>query len=169
MPQIAPVLNQLQPPFSPVGNQRRWLPVLAVIIWIILSWGFIYPSAAGAAPQNPSAAMGTSITTSSGQSELALARHLTKVGAKMYGAYWCSHCSDQKQLFGKEAWPTINYIECAADGLKANPQACEQAKIEGFPTWLIQGRKYPGTMSMLQLSQLSGYQGATNFRKNLTR
>lgn len=25
-----------------------------------------------------------------------LAKHLTAAGAKMYGAFWCSHCYDQK-------------------------------------------------------------------------
>ena len=29
-----------------------------------------------------------------------LARHLTSVGAVMYGAYWCPHCKRQKTMFG---------------------------------------------------------------------
>ena len=40
------------------------------------------------------------ITTSSGESEIALTQHLKQVGAKMYGAFWCPHCQEQKQLFG---------------------------------------------------------------------
>ena len=34
--------------------------------------------------------------------QIALAKHLKETGAKMYGAYWCSHCFGQKQAFGAE-------------------------------------------------------------------
>ncbi len=167
---MADILNHPLPlSISQTPDHRRWSTVFVTLILISLSWGLTLSTTAEAAPQNSPAAKVIPISTSSGPAELALAKHLTKVGVKMYGAYWCSHCSDQKQLFGKQAWTKINYIECAADGLKANPQACSQAQIEGFPTWLIKGRKYPGTMSMIQLSQLSGYKGATNFRNALTR
>ncbi|HEY9888334.1 MAG TPA: hypothetical protein V6D02_08030, partial [Candidatus Obscuribacterales bacterium] len=30
-----------------------------------------------------------------------LAQHLTAQGATMYGAFWCPHCADQKELFGE--------------------------------------------------------------------
>jgi uncharacterized membrane protein len=42
------------------------------------------------------------ITTTSGQAEIALAQHLKQIGAVFYGAFRCSHCHEQKQLFGKE-------------------------------------------------------------------
>ena len=38
------------------------------------------------------------ITTQSSPFALSLARHLRSVGAKMYGAFWCSHCVEQKQV-----------------------------------------------------------------------
>lgn len=41
------------------------------------------------APQPPK---GWDVTTTSGESERALAQHLNEVGATMYGAYWCPHC-----------------------------------------------------------------------------
>lgn len=40
----------------------------------------------------------TEITTSSSPFALSLAKHLRSVGAKMYGAFWCSHCLEQKQV-----------------------------------------------------------------------
>lgn len=40
----------------------------------------------------------TEITTSSSPFALSLAKHLHSVGAKMYGAFWCSHCLEQKQV-----------------------------------------------------------------------
>ena len=35
---------------------------------------------------------GLPITTTSGTAEIALAKHLKQVEAKMYGAFWCPHC-----------------------------------------------------------------------------
>ncbi|NES80075.1 MAG: vitamin K epoxide reductase family protein [Moorea sp. SIO2B7] len=116
------------------------------------------------ATTNPKPPLGWEITTTSGEAEIALAKHLTKVGAKKYGAFWCPHCYEQKQLFGKEAFREIDYIECAEGGKKAQPQTCTEAKIKSYPTWEINGQLYPGTKSMEKLAELSGYQGDTNFK-----
>ena len=35
----------------------------------------------------------------------ALAEHLTNSGAKMYGAFWCPHCQQQKAIFGRSCQP----------------------------------------------------------------
>jgi hypothetical protein len=40
----------------------------------------------------------TEITTTSSSFALSLAKHMRSVGAKMYGAFWCSHCVEQKQV-----------------------------------------------------------------------
>ena len=40
----------------------------------------------------------TAITTESTPFAISLATHLRAVGAKMYGAFWCSHCQEQKQV-----------------------------------------------------------------------
>ncbi len=138
--------------------------ISAATILLASSWNLIHPLFTAALPTKLIAAKGQAITTNSGPAEIALANHLNKVSAKMYGAYWCSHCYSQKQLFGKEAWQKVNYIECAANGEKANPAACEQAKIKGYPTWEVNGRQYPGTMSMFKLAKASGYKGPTNFQ-----
>lgn len=57
------------------------------------------------------------VTTSSTQQGVALAQRLRDGGARMYGAFWCSHCYDQKQAFGAEAMETFPYVECYPDGL----------------------------------------------------
>lgn len=118
------------------------------------------------APQPPT---GWEITTTSGPAEIALAEHLTAIGAKEYGAYWCPHCYDQKQLFGKEAFAAVNYIECAPDGANAQPEVCSAAGLEGFPTWEINGERYSGTQSLSRLAELSGYEGPTEFKYALPR
>ena len=110
---------------------------------------------------------GLPITTTSGTAEIALAKHLKQVEAKMYGAFWCPHCHEQKQLFGQEASQSINYIECDPKGKKPQPELCEAAKIESFPTWKIKGKSVSGTQSLEELAAMSGYQGARNFRNSI--
>ncbi|CAD5922653.1 Thiol-disulfide oxidoreductase LTO1 [Planktothrix tepida] len=108
--------------------------------------------------------VGLAITTTSGPAEIALARHLTQIGAKEYGAYWCPHCYDQKQLFGKEAFAIINYVECDANGKNPQTQLCQEVGIKGFPTWEIKGEFYPGIQPLRKLAELSNYQGQQNFK-----
>jgi hypothetical protein len=36
----------------------------------------------------------------------------------MYGAFWCSHCYDQKMDFGREAMAEFPYVECFPQGWK---------------------------------------------------
>ncbi|MCT7978803.1 vitamin K epoxide reductase family protein [Laspinema olomoucense] len=118
---------------------------------------------AGRPPSNT----GWPISTSSGEAEIALAQHLSAVGAKNYSAYWCPHCHEQKELFGKQAVSEINYIECDPLGKNPQPQLCKSVGIEGFPTWIINGEKYPGVRSLSELAELSGYQGPSNFKNVL--
>jgi glutaredoxin len=105
-----------------------------------------------------------SISTQSGAAEIALAEHLTKTGVKMYGAHWCKYCHKQKQAFGAKAWPKVTYIECANGGANYNPSACQKAGIRSYPTWEINGKQYPGTMSLFKLAKYSGYTGSTAFQ-----
>lgn len=97
--------------------------------------------------------------------EMALAQHLRKTGAKMYGAFWCPYCEKQKQLFGEQALSKINYIECDARGKNPQVNLCRSANISGFPTWEINGKMYPGMRSLNDLATLSGYAGSRNFKK----
>ena len=88
-------------------------------------------------------------TTSSSQA-LDLADRLNKAGAQMYGAFWCSHCSEQKQAFGKEAMRSFPYVECFPNGWKKGVsviQACEDAGVRAFPTWKINGKTIEGEMT----------------------
>ena len=40
---------------------------------------------------------------------------------RRYGAYWCSHCNDQKVAFGAEAARMLRYVECAPTMPSAPP------------------------------------------------
>ena len=128
------------------------------------------------------------VTTTSPPNAANLARRLKDAGARMYGAFWCSHCFDQKQAFGKQAMVSFPYVECFPDGFRqasetpgrtyllhrlgfpARPASCErcgvgtlqgvrvepacgEAGIEGFPTWIINGKQYVGEQSFDKLEQ----------------
>lgn len=104
------------------------------------------------------------VTTSSGASEIALAQHLKQIGAKMYGSFTCSHCQNQKHLFGKDATSQFDYIECNPEGKNPQTDLCQAAKIQGLPTWEINGKFYQGEKTLQELAELSGYTGPRNFQ-----
>jgi uncharacterized membrane protein len=109
--------------------------------------------------------VGWTVTSKSGPSELALVEHLKKTGATMYGGWFCNHCYEQKQLFGREAVnASLNYVECNAEGKNAQVALCKKQGIDGFPTWDVQGKKYPGVQSPEKLAELSGYTGPKDFQ-----
>ncbi len=116
---------------------------------------------------DPKPPKGWEINTTSGKAEIDLAKHLTATGAKKYGAFWCPHCYEQKQLFGKEAFAEINYFECDPQGKNPQREACVAAGIQSFPTWEIDGKFYPGTKTAEELAKLSNYQGEQGFKYKL--
>lgn len=95
------------------------------------------------------------ITSKSSPRALALAEKLEKAGAKMYGAYWCSHCYNQKQEFGREAfYQHIQYLECDKEGDDSKYPMCRARKVPGYPTWEINGELYPGEKTLTELEAL---------------
>ncbi|MBW4658019.1 MAG: vitamin K epoxide reductase family protein [Drouetiella hepatica Uher 2000/2452] len=146
-------------------GQLFFTGILVSMVTIVGTLG-VYANVNGSAVANPDAPgrAAPAITTLSGQSELQLARHLTSVGAKMYSAYWCPHCHDQKQLFGKQAVAVLPVVECAPDGRNSQTALCQEKKIEGFPTWEINGKMTSGTQTLQQLADLSGYTGSRDFK-----
>ncbi len=110
--------------------------------------------------------IGWEIKSVSGAAEIELAKHLTQKGVKMYSSYWCPHCYEQKQLFGKAAWGEISNIECAPDAKKnPQPEVCAKAGIKSFPTWSIDGKLVdPGVKKLAKLGQMTGYKGNTAFK-----
>ena len=134
------------------------------------------PDATGATPinftptENPQPGVGWEITTTSGEAEIALARHLKEIGAKEYIAWWCPHCHDQKLLFGKEAYKEVPYTDCApADNPNNVKPECKAAGIKSYPTWKIKGKTYEGAQSLKKLAEVSGYEGPDNFKYYLNR
>lgn len=78
----------------------------------------------------------------------------------MYGAFWCSHCLEQKEMFGREAAKELNYVECFPDGYKKGTKilkACADAAIEGFPTWIINDKVLSGEIELAELAEMTGF------------
>ncbi|KAH7690148.1 Thioredoxin-like protein [Dioscorea alata] len=102
----------------------------------------------------------TEITSTSTPWAISLAEHLHSIGAKMYGAFWCTHCQEQKQMFGKEAAKKIDYVECYPDGIGKDRKIafeCILAGVEGFPTWIINGQHIDGERELKDLAEISGF------------
>lgn len=79
------------------------------------------------------------------------AKCLTEKQVTMYGASWCSHCQNQKKLFGS-AFQFATYVECTE-----NEKLCLDRGVEAFPTWINgAGLKKTGELSLAQLAEFSG-------------
>ena len=130
--------------------------ITALLVGVIgLGWAAsvgrpVVESAPGVAPP---------VRSESNAGQIALAEHLTASGAKLYTAYWCPHCHDQKELFGRQATEKLTVIECAPDGRNSQRELCEAKKIEGYPSWEIQGQLDSGVKPLAKLAEASGYQG----------
>lgn len=132
---------------------------------LVVGCGAIAPGTNGeaqtSAPEQVATVTESASTDAKGEASspnpAALAEHLSAIDARMYGAYWCPHCADQKEMFG-DAFSTIDYVECAPDGENARPELCQSAGIQGYPTWEINGELYPGLRSLADLAALSGYE-----------
>ena len=103
------------------------------------------------------------ITTSSSPQKIKFAKFLSDNNIKMFSAYWCPHCHDQKQLFGKKAVKELTIVECAKDGKDNQYELCREKEIQGFPSWEIKGEIFSGVKDLNDLAIITGYDGDTKF------
>jgi len=61
------------------------------------------------------------------------AQTLKEKGATFYGAFWCTHCQDQKAEFGSSK-KYLPYVECSSTD-NTPKQICLDNKVESYPTW----------------------------------
>lgn len=146
------------------------LPLPAFLVGALIAASLATPSASPTPepqvpePQTPVQQENVIVVeTSSGASEIGLAKHLTKIHAKMYGAYWCPHCQAQLAMFGKEASKLLDLTECDPGGKDAKPERCKKERVMGYPTWIIKNRRYSGTQSLTALANASRYLGPRKF------
>lgn len=120
-----------------VSSGPRWLWVGVALVVVVVSWGayyFLYY-------RKP-------VSTLDG-----FAKCLTSKGAKMYGAWWCPHCAEQKEDFGY-AFQYVNYTECSPPGQRVETPQCKQDGIKNFPTWqFADGSRVEGPQPLAVLSE----------------
>ena len=97
------------------------------------------------------------VTSESTKESIELAKYLNDKGVVKYSVYWCPNCLNQSELFGKQAYKELNVVECARDGINSQTQLCIDKKIQGFPTWEINGKLILGVLSLNELSKLAGF------------
>ena len=97
------------------------------------------------------------VTSESTKESIELAKYLNDKGVVKYSAYWCPNCLDQSELFGKQAYKELNVVECTRDGINSQTQLCIDKKIQGFPTWEINGKLILGVLSLNELTKLTGF------------
>jgi len=121
----------------------RWMWIGVVLVVLAGAWGayyFFYY-------QKPASTLDS------------FAQCLKAKGAKMYGAWWCPHCAEQKELFGSSA-RRLPYVECSSAGQGSRQTAvCNEVGIKNYPTWIINGQRYTGIQTLDALAQNSKYKG----------
>jgi hypothetical protein len=86
----------------------------------------------------------------------AFAKCLSAKQATMYGAYWCPHCAEQKEMF-ESSFQYVPYVECGVPGSRDETQVCKEAGIKHFPTWQFSGgERQEGTMVLQALGAKTG-------------
>lgn len=142
----------------PVEMQRRsWLGlsvgrgVLAALAILVVHAMNTAPEAQAIGPEDPVVR--------------ALAEHLSDTRAVFFGASWCTHCQEQKRLFGASV-SRLPYIECSPNGPNTPPlRSCTAAGVQSYPTWVIDGQSYPGkVLSLAQLAAASKFPDAARVK-----
>ncbi len=140
---------------------RGFLMSVAVLIAGLIWSSSVDPSAKEIS--NKIEGMPPAVMAVSSTEKIKFAEHLTKEGAVMYNAYWCPHCHDQKEMFGREASEKLNLVECASDGFNNKRELCEAKGITGFPSWEINGSIDSGVKSLEELAKITNYKGSKDF------
>ena len=84
------------------------------------------------------------------------AKCLASKQAKMYGLYWCPHCAEQKEMFGK-AFRYVTYVECGIKGSHEMAPECKAAGVKLFPSWTFGASKpTEGVFPLQELSDKTG-------------
>jgi len=113
-------------------------PIALIILGLLLAYGCVSPPPAD------------------GKDYEEFAKCLTNASAKMYGAYWCGHCNNQKSQFG-DAWQYVTYVECALEGQDGQTEPCKEAGVRGYPTWIFaDGSRIEGEAPFEELSNRTG-------------
>ncbi len=112
---------------QPHGDARRRIRRVRIALWILVAVAaaletFLYV---------------TSLPPAIGEYD-AFAKCVADTSTTFYGAFWCSHCADQKREFG-DAAKYLPYVECSTPDAQGETAACKAMGITGYPTWVFPG------------------------------
>jgi cyclophilin family peptidyl-prolyl cis-trans isomerase len=83
---------------------------------------------------------------------VAFAKALTDSGTRFFGAAWCPHCTDQRQLF-QDGGKFLPFVEVTNPDRTPNQVAIDEGVTE-YPTWEFpDGTRLTGVQSLQTLSQ----------------
>lgn len=86
------------------------------------------------------------------------ARCLQQRGVKMFGAWWCPHCEEQKERFGA-SFEYVPYVECGVKGdVHARSEVCKEEHVDHYPTWQFppMGERVERVFTLKELSDRTG-------------
>ena len=137
MPEVS---EQTNPESAPAKPGPRWIWIWLGLAFAVATWGIYY----FAFYRRPVSTLD------------AFAKCISSKGAKMYGAWWCPHCSDQKEMFGY-AFQYVNYVECSPPGQRSQNDVCKQAGVKSYPTWQFSdGSRAQGALHLQALGEKTG-------------
>lgn len=83
------------------------------------------------------------------------AQCLSDAGAIFYGAFWCPHCKDQKEMFENSS--KLPYVECSTPDAQGQLKRCIDEGVDGYPYWKFpDGTVIEGVASFEQLGEKTG-------------
>lgn len=113
-------------------ESNTWMAIVAVVLLSIAGFVLFFVA------EKPSSIIDVKTTTCIAKSSM------------LYATQWCGFCQKQKEMFGTNV-DLLNMVDCDEDR-----QLCIDADISGFPTWIIDGKKYTGVKSEDSLKELTG-------------
>jgi hypothetical protein len=125
----------------PTAARRKWRRIAIYAVLIVAAFGLAYY-----------------LFNRSQHRHDAFARCLTERGVKMYGAWWCPHCVEQKEKFGA-SFEYVPYVECGIKGdLRGQSQVCKDENVKHYPTWQFPptGERVERVFTLEELSDRTG-------------
>lgn len=84
------------------------------------------------------------------------AQCLEEQNAVFYGAFWCPHCTAQKNMFGSSK-KLLPYVECSTPDRRSQVPYCTEREITSYPTWeFADGSRETGTLPIEALAEKTG-------------
>lgn len=136
-------------------SKHKLVLVAGVLAIIIASAGLAYQGT-GAGSSNNSNPTGGNTPNQELSKYDDFAKCLKEKGVVFYGAFWCSHCQNQKKAFGT-SFQFVNSVECSTPDGKGQVQACVDKDIQGYPTWIFaDGSRQSGEVPFATLASKTG-------------